>query len=179
MEKFQQHRADLQEYLSVYTHINLQSINTQLKSIALSLEDFKQFLSSPGMQSPGERNLLDFIEKNGGPQSVWKDESLLKELIERSGIDKELEDRDYTESSSAQAKLVAKVKAEAQKELNNILDESKKSFNMKWQAMESQFTRMEGVVKREGDRVINKMQEGPHNRIVDQVNILSILRDFV
>ena len=117
--------------------------------------------------SPEERELARQVNLRGGPQAVMQDENLLREVFEsRSGPS--------SSGGAARAKgivdefkaLQVDLQTDVQTSIHQNLDQFQAKFLIQQRELEEQMRR---TMHREGDRIIDAVNAGPHDKIVDPV----------
>ncbi|KAF5367207.1 hypothetical protein D9757_012218 [Collybiopsis confluens] len=153
LTKFKQHREVIHDDLIVFIAMGMKEVQTMLSKISqtISIGHLLQLL-----RSPEERELQYFVDANGGPASVLKNNELMQELIKRSG-----------ESASTPWRQPNEVFQEIMREIKmtvaDSIEANMEQFSLKFLVQQQQMT----------DRLETSMQhalgEGPHERIIDPV----------
>lgn len=116
------------------------------------------------LRSSEEREISVFVASKGGPDNVLNSDSLLLDLMKRS------EFRGTRGAASGSEKLMLEeVRRDLAKDLEVILAENSGIFYQKFEAQQRQIEQVHDAVLKEGDRVINTIISGPHDRIVNKV----------
>ena len=118
------------------------------------------------LRSPIEREIMNEIKQNGGPENVLQNEALMKKLIEKSETAKDTK----VLPKDAQATLLKEITRDASRSFADMIKENEDLFSRKFKAQETALKEeMEMITRREGDRVIGAILSGPHDRIQDPV----------
>ena len=119
------------------------------------------------LRSPIERDLMNEIKQNGGPEHVLQNEALMKELIEKSETLKDTR----VLPKDAQATLLKEISRDMGRSFADMIKENEDLFSRKFKAQETALKEeMEMITRREGNRVIGAILAGPHDRIQDPVS---------
>lgn len=160
--------------LHQFTGTGVQTINRSVNKIQETMDSFMRTVFGT-LLSPEEKEFNKFIAEKGGLAKVTKDETLLKDLVRKRQAQ---ESRSH--SAEPQGNLSSKLKQNADDMLNEIkeeiktdldaaLDNSRKYFNLKFEEQKSQIAGVKETIARVGERVIERILSGAHNRIIDEV----------
>jgi hypothetical protein len=132
------------------------------------------------LDSPHEKEIMKFIESKGGPKACLADDTILKEL---SFVNESLDPtsalsalrRDgglsARRSQSLDYKAFYILRKDLREDVQEALQKNMAVFERKLDVQKRQIiNEIEGVVQREGDRVISAVTSGPHDRIKDPVS---------
>lgn len=125
------------------------------------------------MQSPEEQELSAFVTANlGSPEIVLQDDVLLQKVIslqmkQKTSKDDHAGNRDQ---SNTTVSTIFKLHHEVEKDVDQVIAENM-YFDRKFEVMRMHLDEMQATVKHEGDRVIDAVLAGPHDRIIDWVSI--------
>ena len=128
------------------------------------------------MQTPEERELAVFVDKNKGPDYVLGNAMLKKKVVEMENQRSATKaDKGPTgKGALAQTALtVPELEKEILKDVDTILAENTEAFERMFGTIESSLKELDVTIKPQSDRVISEllagMQAGPHERIIDRV----------
>ncbi|GJE85128.1 VPS13 domain-containing protein [Phanerochaete sordida] len=169
---FEDHKEALHDDLAIFASVGIQQANETLGMVSLQVESVRDKTSTllllQALRSPVDRELIREIELNGGADNVLKDENLMRRLVGKSG-DKDAQGDGKMLSKDAQAVLLKDIVRDVNKSFSEMLQENEELFSRKFKAQQEVLVEeMSNVVRREGDRVINTITSGPHDRIIDK-----------
>lgn len=110
--------------------------------------------------SPEEQELRSYVQSNGGADKVSRNFSLLKDMLSGSN------------EKPGQLTLL-ELQRDANKDIEDFLQEDAKVFENKFQLMKSQIQDVKEAVHHETDRIIDFLKSGPQERIRDRVSCVS------
>lgn len=118
-------------------------------------------------QTAEEKAIASYVAKQGGPQKVLDDETLLSKLLEtrRSQGDTSKE----TSAVKSTRDEAQQVQQEVRKDLQKFLEENHKAFERRFDLQKEQIEEIHNAVVKVGDRIIDTMKSGPHERIINKV----------
>ena len=160
--------------LSIHVGVGVDDANRKLKEIDAKIDIVLDFFSK--VVSPEQQELAALVQKKGGPTAVMGDNEALKELLKFKpaaaiGQAKRGSGRDGAEHNSHQdGDDLAVVKQELfdspELAIKKNLEVFERKFKMQQRELAEEMRRM---VHHEGDRVIEAVTAGPHDRIIDPV----------
>ena len=135
------------------------------------------YLAFERMQTPEERDLAAFAQRNGKDDHILEDGDLVKQFLEKEKEISAKYDKGPTfgkDGAPTRSGLTpAELKEEIRKEVDTVLTEDMKAFERKLGTIEVRLKELNVTVRHESDRVISGvlagMQAGPHERIKDKV----------
>jgi hypothetical protein len=156
---FEEHKKNLQFDLQIQGAATV----TETKGLVKDL----MALVFEHMCSQQERDLAAFVNSKGGFTKITDDDALLGEALasieSKSGP---------AATGSRQADVSLHI---LRQEINmgpeGLSREDVNAFEQKWYTVKDKLTEMKQDIRRESDRVIEAVQSGSHDRIVDRVNI--------
>ncbi len=85
--KFMTYRDDLEKALTIHITLGVDAANVKLDSQSSQLQSIQTKLDIVfrKLDTPREREVLDFIEKNGGSKVVIERDDLVQYLVKKSG----------------------------------------------------------------------------------------------
>lgn len=181
IDQFDEHKKALHFDLSMHASIGIEHTNMTLLTVSGRVENIDSNVSAllllQSLRSPRDRQLLTKIELKGGAKEALKDETFIKELIEQChGKDKEAQGDVETQSKDKPAEIVKLVVREMGRTIEDMVKENEELFTRKFKAQSLVLKEeMEKITRREGDRVIEAITSGPHERILDPVSSGSIM----
>jgi hypothetical protein len=154
---------DLQLELHVYSYVTLTAVHQDMSAIMKLI--FER------MHSPEERELAALVASKGGEKSIIADDATLGDVLSKSKprsarMVKQKQDGDDADLTPST------LRKEMEKDPDEVIREDAKAFDQKFAAVLAQLEEVKQAVRRESDRVIAFMQNGPHERIVDRVCFL-------
>ncbi|KAF8647842.1 hypothetical protein AX16_006510 [Volvariella volvacea WC 439] len=166
--KFEAHKVTLERALTVHTAVGVDTANQKLDQQDVQLKAIQQQLEHlfTKLDTPKEREVQKFIEENGGAKACIEKEDLLNKMIAKSG-----------DSVSAVAGTNAKrggddlagARKTLLKEYNEDVDELfKRNAVLFEKKLDIQRAQLESTIRSEGDRVIETLLAGAHDKIIDQ-----------
>ncbi|KAI0630036.1 hypothetical protein C8Q77DRAFT_236077 [Trametes polyzona] len=165
-QQFVDHRENLQFDLQMYASIGVASTNETLGTMSQNVETVTAMVFKL-MQSPQERELAGFISgRAASGEDVVNNNAFLEEVIEKGRPP--TTDKNATATGGLDAPLtVAVLRQEIGKDVDSVLAENR-FFEQKFDAMCVQLEEVKVTIRHESDRVIDALQAGPHERIVDR-----------
>ena len=144
------------------------------------------------MQTPEERQLAEFVEKNKGadrgPENATLNATLMKKIVDMENQKATPKDgkgptgkgptgKGSTGKALAQTALtVPELEKEIRKDVDTVLAENTEEFERMFATIESSLKELDVTIKRQSDRVISEIlagiHAGPHERIKDRVSSL-------
>ncbi|KAF8502001.1 hypothetical protein BU17DRAFT_102075 [Hysterangium stoloniferum] len=186
-EAFALNRARLLEDLQLHVSISIVSARTTLTAMEGNITLLTRMIFEL-LRSQEERDMDEFIKKNGGVEVVSQNPILLDTLLRRlqrqapdmpekrqkddSGIDmprkRQRDDSGLT---------VTKLQEQLGVEVDVIIKENSKAFEQQCEVLKIQIDEVKGIVKRESKRTIDVIREGAHDRIRDP-DIYEVWKDM-
>ncbi|PIL33826.1 hypothetical protein GSI_03532 [Ganoderma sinense ZZ0214-1] len=159
--------------LSIHVGVGVDDANRRLKEIDAKVDVLLAIF--PRILSPEQQELAALVEKKGGPRVVMGDNDALVELLKfRPAValdqDKRSGGREGAESHNGHlgGGDLAAVKQELfdspESAVKKNLEAFERKFDLQHKALMDNFG---AVVSHEGDRVIQAVTAGPHDRIID------------
>ena len=128
------------------------------------------------MQTPEERELAEFVEKNKGADYVLGNAMLKKKVVEMENQRSATKDDKGPTGKGAPvqtALTVPELEKEIRKDVDTILEENTEAFEGMFETFKSSLKELDVTIKRQSDRVISEiLASGPHERIIDRVSSL-------
>jgi hypothetical protein len=182
--RFSERRKELHLALQMHTTLGVDKANRTLADVNRTVravdEKLNMILLFRRLDSPHEKELLKFIDSKGGPKACLADNSILKELsyvnesADTSSALSTLRDHgglSQRRSQTLDYKAFYILRKDLREDVQEALQKNMAVFERKLDVQKRQIiTELEGVVHREGDRVISAVTSGPHDRIVDPVS---------
>ena len=177
--KFANFQSDFKADLSFYTGAGVQAtfraVGKMDEKISMLMKlVFTRFASSE------EQELLLFVKSQGGPENFIEDDKLLQDLIRKyktqQGQTSQEDDHVQGRASGVDLGNSAfdDTKKELQVDLDVVLARSKKFFVQKFEEQKDQIATVRDDIRRESDRIVDRLLSGAHNRILDKVGIRSL-----
>ncbi|KAI0656679.1 hypothetical protein C8Q70DRAFT_329793 [Cubamyces menziesii] len=143
--------------------------NRKLESVDTKLDVILRLFST--LVSPEQERLLDFVGTNGGPEAIMKNSDALVTLIKLQ-LPVATTSKRHAEGGGHQE---SDPKEELQSLQEELFDSTETAIQRNMELFERKFIvqqrrlleQMQATVRHEGDRVIDKVLSGPHERIKD------------
>ncbi|RPD59328.1 hypothetical protein L226DRAFT_314748 [Lentinus tigrinus ALCF2SS1-7] len=167
VQVFTTRRGEFEFELSMYVGRVVNTANDRLVTIDEKLDRLAHFFEA--CVTPEERRLTELVKANGGVQAVISDKATLRKLYEDKGLAPLL-----VRTADRRTKGPAHLK-----ELKGLQEDLKVDTETAIRRNFKQFERMYAIQKREleeelrrsmhreGDRIIQSVTSGPHDKIVD------------
>lgn len=164
---FEQHRASILFALSVHTSLGVDTANRTLAGVHQTVESTDEKLTMlllfRKLDSPREKELMKVIAAKGGANACLNDDVALEELMAFRNPGS----RGTKPSTSADLAALDQMKKEMKEDVGDSLRKNMELFRRKLEVQKRQLLQeIEGVVSREGDRIISALA-GPLNDIID------------
>ena len=123
--------------------------------------------------SPEYKEMATRINDRGGIQAVMDNERLLKELVDARGVS---ESTAEVRGAHGHRREVAfdmeELRAELKEDVEMAMEKNSHTFSRKFEMQRKQIVdELTKAIHREGDRVIDAVTAGPHDRIIDPVSL--------
>ncbi|KAJ8088911.1 hypothetical protein PM082_014157 [Marasmius tenuissimus] len=185
-KKLDDRQKELHLALSMFTVETVQSLNDSAHSILESVNMLQLFEMT---RSPLEQKLVDFIKSKGGAERCMKDPTILKELIAMRRNAFSRDEKEQNNRAGARLKHDSYAppgfeevdsgtpvrnpqEIQLQRELKQSIDESlqlnMEVFARKFEEQRMQLKALEKTVIQQAERVIDAVQQGPHDRVIDK-----------
>ncbi len=177
---FAKRRRDFTFALSIHVGVGVDDANRKLNEVDAKINMLLAIFSK--FASPEQQELAVLVQKKGGAKAVMGDDNALEELLNvrpATALDqpKTSSGRDGAERSNghwSDGDDLAAVKQELfdspELAIKKNLEVFERKFDLQHKALMDNLGRM---VHREGDRVIDAVAAGPHDRILDPVRLPS------
>lgn len=159
--------------LSIHVGVGVDDANRKLKEIDAKIDVVIEFFAKA--VAPEQLELAALVQKRGGPTAVMADNAALRELLKfrpaTTAVDQAKHGSGAERSSHADGDELAVVKQELfdspELAIKKNLELFERKFKMQQRELAEEMRRM---VHHEGDRVIEAITSGPHDRIIDPVS---------
>ena len=162
--------------LSIHIGAGVDDANRRLKVIDEKIDVVLQFFAKA--TSPEQQELAILVQKKGGPTAVMGDNDTLQELLKfKSVAVSTTAKRDGTEHKAHDAggDDLSIVKEELFDSPELAIRKNLEVFERKFKMQQRELTEeVKRVIHHEGDRVIEAVTSGPHERIIDPVGDIKI-----
>ncbi|KAJ7181386.1 hypothetical protein C8R43DRAFT_1170245 [Mycena crocata] len=156
-QQFADHKNAIQADLQIQISVGISDANATLAIINQNVSVMMKMVFER-MVPPEERDIARFFKNNGGKDAIFKDEKLLKQLMDKSEREsKSKGDLGQTSNSRKSAASVSDFKRELSKDIDEILAENNKIFEQKFGAIELSLRDVKITIQREGDRVVGEI----------------------
>ncbi len=180
VEQFSAHKRDLLADLQLHTSITVTKTHDLLATVDDKINSMKAMMeiAFERMQTPEERQLTEFAQKNGGAERILENGMIMKKIqeMEKHKVAAKDDKAATSGKGSAQAQptlTIQDLEKEIRKDVETILVENTGAFDRKFGAIELSLREVNKTIERQSDRVISEvlagMQSGPHERIKDKV----------
>lgn len=181
MDKFDDHRNNLQADLAMHASIAIQQINMTVDAVSTRVQRIDTTVSMSillqQLRSPRERKLIKKIELNGGPERVLNDKALLRELIvEAEETDTELSGAGGAQQRDRSAELAEEVIREVGRTFEEMVKENDELFSRKFRAQAVTLREEMTEVSRKQSTILiqainGAINSGPYERVLDPVRV--------
>ncbi|KAF5348106.1 hypothetical protein D9756_010797 [Leucocoprinus leucothites] len=158
--KFIDHRDQLDKALTVHIALGVDAANLKLDSQSSQLDSIEEKLDMltnvfRRLDTPQEKEVMEFIEKNGGPNAVVARNDLVKALVDKSG---------ETLSNLSDKARSEKLQKEVAEDLDLVLKRNSTLFDRK---LDIQSKNITDAVERQGQYIVSALSAGTHDRVRD------------
>ncbi|KAJ3573153.1 hypothetical protein NP233_g2617 [Leucocoprinus birnbaumii] len=178
--KFMDYKEELDKALTVHIALGVDAANEKLDNQSTKLDDIQQKLDLltnvfRKLDTPREREVMDFIQESGGPQAVVERNDLVQALVKKSG--------ESLSHVSNKARTAGKSEIDAaretlEKEFTEDLDAVlKKNFTHFDHKLKIQERNIIDVVERQGQFILSALSAGAHEKIID-VDLQALWREM-
>ncbi|KAK7027265.1 hypothetical protein VNI00_015354 [Paramarasmius palmivorus] len=144
----------------------MQQDTSQIPDIKENLRMLIEFFFAR-LPSPEESKVAQFVKEHGGRDTVLESDKTLALLAQH--MEPVVEDKgtkgDVHRISWAQK--TAELRKELERKVTLVSEEERSFFQKKFEMVQSGLKQVEGELKRQGDRVVTAVTEGPHDRLKD------------
>ncbi|KAI1785580.1 hypothetical protein LXA43DRAFT_1037408 [Ganoderma leucocontextum] len=165
IQGFTDRRREFELALSIYIGHAVNTANDKLVTIEEKMDRVLRYLDA--CMSPEERELTKLVDDHGGPDAVMQNESVLRELFESrvsgagiSGPERKGRYGVVDEFSELQKELQMDVRTAVRENMEQF----QAKFIIQQRELEEELRR---TMHREGDRIIDAVISGPHDKILD------------
>ncbi|KAF9443206.1 hypothetical protein P691DRAFT_779013 [Macrolepiota fuliginosa MF-IS2] len=173
--KFMDYRDQLDKALTVHITLGVDAANEKLDTQSTKLQSIEEkldFLSNMfrKLDTLREREVLEFIEQNGGPKVVVERNDLVQNLVKKSGESMAgLADKSLTSKSD-----IDSVKEKLKKELAEDVDVLfKRNYTLFERKLEIQSRNIADALEKQGQYIVSVLSSGAYEKIkdIDQQNL--------
>ncbi|KAG5731843.1 hypothetical protein E4T56_gene13803 [Termitomyces sp. T112] len=166
---FIEHRHALELALQVHISLGVDSANRKLETQGDRLQDIDEKLDMlllfRKLDTARERDLQKFLEAHGGAKACILDESLLEELITRSGDSlSRFSGREIGRRTNELPDMKKRLLKELQEDIEETFCRNMVVFERK---LDMQSKQLSDLVQDETDHILNTLLAGAHDRIMD------------
>ncbi|TBU21891.1 hypothetical protein BD311DRAFT_869699 [Dichomitus squalens] len=165
IQGFMTRRGEFEFTLSLYIGHAVNTANDKLVSLEEKMDRVLRYFEA--CTSPEERELSRLVDLHGGPQAVMRDQDLLREIFETrvtgaglSGPERRGRQGVVDEFKELQEEL----QMDVQTAIRDNMEQFQAKFIIQQRELEEQMRR---TMHREGDRIIDTIISGPHDKILD------------
>lgn len=169
------YRDQLDKALNVHIALGVDAANEKLDTQSTQLQSIEEKLDLLStvfrqLDTPREREVLEFIEQNGGAKAVIDRNDLVQGLVKKSGETMtNLADKSLTSKSD-----VDSVKEKLKKELTEDVDVVlKRNFMLFDRKLEIQSRNIADALEKQGRYIVSVLSAGTHDKIKDIVSVLT------
>lgn len=166
----------LNKALTVHIALGVDAANEKLDNQSTKLESIAQKLDMltnvfRNLDTPREREVLEYIESNGGAKAVIERNDLVQGLVKKSGETL----ASLADKSSNSKSDIDSVKEKLKKELSEDLDVAlKRNFTLFDRKLEIQSRNIADALEKQGQYIANVLSAGTHDKIKDTVSPLQV-----
>lgn len=178
---FTKHRSEFEFALTIHTAVGVETANETLGDVqqmtaAIDAKVNMMMKMFQSLTSPEEAKLSKLVEKNGGSEAVQDDDKLLKELSNlqsTDGVSSQVGASQISRRTGGKAYSFEDLQDDLHADPDVAIEKNMTIFLRKFEIQQRRLLdEMTAVVKREGNRVIDTLTSGPHDRILDLVSLL-------
>ncbi|KAI1785889.1 hypothetical protein LXA43DRAFT_99677 [Ganoderma leucocontextum] len=172
IDLFANRRKEFTFALSIHVGVSVDDATRKLKEIDTKIDMVLAFF--PKVVSPEQLELAALVQKKGGPTAVMGDNDALKELLKfrpataigqaKRGSGPQGAERNSHQDGDELAVVKQELFDSPELAIKKNLEVFERKFKMQQRELAEEMRRM---VHHEGDRVIEAVTSGPHDRIVD------------
>ncbi|KAI0325467.1 hypothetical protein GY45DRAFT_1348843 [Cubamyces sp. BRFM 1775] len=167
---FAKRRKDFVFALAIHTGIGVDDANRKLNTLGHKIDAILEFFTKA--VSPEQQEMAALVQKKGGPTAVMGSSEALTELLIFNSIAATTTKRGEREapqhSRHTSENDLESLRAELFESPAVAIRNNLEIFERKLKMQQREFTEeMRGLVHHEGDRVIDAVTSGPHDRIID------------
>ena len=168
--QFEDHTSKLQRDLAVHTNRAVNNANQMLLGIQTNIDRLTKMIFER-LRTGEEQEISTFVTSKGGAEKVLKSDALMGELMKTQQL-RDDHPKYGPVNDDRSATTVLDVRRDATRDLDIVLAENRRTFEQKFEAQQIQMDKIRDTVVKEGDRIINTIISGPHDRIVNKVSYL-------
>lgn len=161
---FAQRRRDLELAMGIHTLIGVESANRSLLMQTNSMhtmdDKLNMLLLFRQLDTPNDKELMQFVEARGGAQACLENDQILVELQSKLSTV-----RVNSDSMQQPKQSLDKLKKELNEDIDTALEENMIQFERK---MKMQGEQLEALFRSESDRIIDAIHAGSYDRLIDQ-----------
>ncbi|KAF9441858.1 hypothetical protein P691DRAFT_682710, partial [Macrolepiota fuliginosa MF-IS2] len=166
MTKFMDYRDQLDKTLTVRMASGINEMSEKLDAHSSALRSISDELKSlfRKLDTQREREVIEYIERNGGANAIVERSELVQGLIKKSGETVEgLVDK-VPAGKSAVDSFKEKLRKELSEDINVVLQRNLMHFRQK---LDVQEINIKEALEKQGKYIVNTLSEGTHNKIKD------------
>jgi len=176
---FKEHRKNLELAFSAHASIGVDVANRKLNAQTHQLQNIEDRLEElttlfRKLDTPREKDLLRFLEENGGIKVCIANDELLDILISKSGeSSSKISGRDLSRKSASDIPAIRKkLFKELAEDIDDILNKNLALYERK---LDMQSKQISETIEAESEHIIQTLLSGAHDRIIDAVNLRLLL----
>ncbi|TFK85020.1 hypothetical protein K466DRAFT_647032 [Polyporus arcularius HHB13444] len=171
---FHKRRAEFEFALSIHVGLGVDKANTKLddlgdvtKQIQDRMDTMLQFFQT--VVSPEQKEITARVRDKGGEAAVLENDRLLKELLDLyRGADGAVETSGMRGRRDVAVVSIEDLRLEIREDVELAVEKNAETFSRKFEMQRKLIVdELSRVVHREGDRIIDAITAGPHDRIID------------
>lgn len=152
--------------MGIHTLIGVESANRSLLMQTNSMhtmdDKLNMLLLFRQLDTPNDKELMQFVEARGGAQACLENDQILVELQSKLSTV-----RVNSDSMQQPKQSLDKLKKELNEDIDTALEENMIQFERK---MKMQGEQLEALFRSESDRIIDAIHAGSYDRLIDQVS---------
>lgn len=171
---FDEHRKAIEMALSLHTAVGVDAANDKLDRQSERLTNIERKLDMIAvfrkLDTPRERDIYRFLEKNGGAKACISDDDRLEELILKSGelSVARISGKDTGRKTNDFPAIRKRLLKELQEDVDDAFARNMVLFERK---LEMQNKQLNQAIQQESDYIITSLLAGAHDRITDPVSV--------
>ncbi|KAI1785577.1 hypothetical protein LXA43DRAFT_899476 [Ganoderma leucocontextum] len=166
IQGFTDRRREFELALSIYIGHAVNTANDKLVTIEEKMDRVLRYLDA--CMSSEERELSRIVDDRGGPQVVIRDEKLMRELFEAPVTGASISGSEEHNISHGAVDEFKELQIELQMDVQMAVRENLEQFQAKFLIQQREIEQgLRRTMHREGDRIIDAVISGPHDKILD------------
>ncbi|OBZ66087.1 hypothetical protein A0H81_13974 [Grifola frondosa] len=166
IQLFAKRRDEFDLSISFHVGLGVDNANRKLDVVNAKLDAVLEFFHSDSYNSPERSKVESLIRSKGGAEVVLNDDDALREILGADIGLFRLSDHNRAQADGSKYDL-QELKIDLDIEPTHAVRENMKRFEQKFQMQKRSIEDLAEAIHHEGDRVIESITSGPHDKIVD------------